>query len=341
MANAEQLAILSRGTEAWNRWRIEHPDVTPDLIHAQLRGTDLRGINLSEANIIRASLSGANLAGGDFRRTNLNWSNFAGVDFSGADFRVADLSQANLSNANLRGSNLSEANLNGADLKGANLTDAFASWTVFGNVDLSNVYGLDEVRHNGPSTIGIDTLLRSNGNIPDIFLLGAGLPENVVRYAKALANQATLFHSCFISYSSTDQEFAERLNADLRAKGLRVWFAPEDLKIGDHFQERIDESIGIYDKVMMVLSEASMKSRWVEREVNAALEREARQNRTVLFPIRIDDAIMGAAQPWAADIRRSRHIGDFTRWKNQDAYRKALERLLRDLRAEHGIPSGP
>jgi hypothetical protein len=30
----------------------------------------------------------------------------------------------------------------------------------------------------------------------------------------------------------------------------------------------------------------------------------------------------------------TRHIGDFTRWKEHDAYQKALERLLRDLRVE-------
>jgi hypothetical protein len=30
----------------------------------------------------------------------------------------------------------------------------------------------------------------------------------------------------------------------------------------------------------------------------------------------------------------ARHIGDFTRWKEHDAYTKALDRLLRDLRVE-------
>ena len=82
------------------------------------------------------------------------------------------------------------------------------------------------------------------------------------------------FYSCFISYSSKDQEFAERLHADLQAKGVRCWFAPEDLKIGDRFQDRIEESIRVYDKVMIVLSDNSVRSRWVEREVNAARERE-------------------------------------------------------------------
>jgi hypothetical protein len=121
------------------------------------------------------------------------------------------------------------------------------------------------------------------------------------------------------------------LHADLQEKKLRVWFAPEHLKIGDRFQERIEESIRLYDKVMIVLSESSVQSRWVEREVNAAREREERDKRLVLFPIRIDEAVMTAPQPWAADIRRSRHIGDFRGWKDHDSYQKAFQRLLRDL----------
>ena len=83
---------------------------------------------------------------------------------------------------------------------------------------------------------------------------------------------------------------------------------------------------------MIVLSDASVKSRWVEREVHAAREREDRDSGTVLFPICIDDAGMNASQPWAADIRRTRHIGDFRAWEVHSSYLKALERLLRDLK---------
>ncbi len=141
------------------------------------------------------------------------------------------------------------------------------------------------------------------------------------------------FYSCFISYSTKDQEFADRLYADLQNKGVRCWFAPEDLKTGDRFQEQIKQSIRVFDKFMIVLSDASMKSNWVAREVNAAREREDREGRTVLFPIRIDEAVMNASQPWAADIRRTRHIADFSNWKDHDSYQKAFERLLRDFQA--------
>jgi hypothetical protein len=58
----------------------------------------------------------------------------------------------------------------------------------------------------------------------------------------------------------------------------------------------------------------------------------------VLFPVRLDDAVMDAQAGWAADIRRTRHIGDFQNWKAHDLYSKAFERLLRDLKSEISKP---
>ena len=53
-----------------------------------------------------------------------------------------------------------------------------------------------------------------------------------------------------------------------------------------------------------------------------------------LFPIRIDDAAMKTDKPWARKLRDQRNIGDFTKWKEHDAYQVALERLLGDLKPE-------
>jgi hypothetical protein len=182
----------------------------------------------------------------------------------------------------------------------------------------------------------LETLYRSNGNIPESFLRGCGVPDEMIVNAHALATARNpiQFYSCFISYSSKDQEFADRLYADLQNKGVRCWFAPEDLKIGDRFRDRINESIRLHDKLLLILSENSVSSQWVGDEVEAALEREQKENRTVLFPIRIDNAVMDSDKAWAATIKRTRHVGDFTRWKDHDSYREALDRLLRDLKAE-------
>jgi hypothetical protein len=207
--------------------------------------------------------------------------------------------------------------------------------TRLGNLDLSKCGNLKTVDHVGPSTIGIDTIYRSGGNIPEPFLRGAGVPEPFVTNIKLLvaAMSPIQFYSCFISYSSKDQEFAERLYADLQNKNVRCWFAPEDLKIGDKLRPSFDEAIRLHDKLMVLLSKNSVSSPWVEKEVETAFEKERREKRTVLFPIRLDDAVMETNEAWAADIRRTRHIGDFKDWKNHDSYKKAFERLLRDLKA--------
>src|ERR1035437_783792 len=133
--------------------------------------------------------------------------------------------------------------------------------------------------------------------------------------------------------STKDRNFANRLHADRQQKDARCWFAPEDLKVGDKFRTRIDESIRVYDKLMVILSANSIHSPWVEEEVEAAFEKEHRQNKLVLFPIRLDDAVMETNQAWAASLRRTRHIGDFRVWKDHDQYQKSFDRLLRDLKA--------
>lgn len=106
------------------------------------------------------------------------------------------------------------------------------------------------------------------------------------------------------------------------------------MKIGDKLRPRIDETIRIHDKLLLVLSADSVASQWVEQEVETALEKEREQGRTVLFPIRLDDTVMQIRTGWPALIRNTRQIGDFSQWKDHDLYRKAFERLLRDLKAE-------
>jgi hypothetical protein len=65
----------------------------------------------------------------------------------------------------------------------------------------------------------------------------------------------------------------------------------------------------------------------------AALEEESKSERLVLFPIRLDNTVMNTRDDWAAKIKRRRHIGDFSNWKDKSSYQKAFERLLRDLKA--------
>jgi len=339
MANLEHLAILKQGVPAWNKWREEHPDVRPDLSEADLSGADLRRANLGGADLPGADLIGANLIGASLFGANLTWADLSGADLSGADLSGANLSRADLTGANLSGADLTGANLTGAYLREARVGKAGFAFTMLGDNDLSQTKGLDTAVHRAPSTIGIDTIQRSGGKIPEAFLRGAGVPDNWIVYFGALVGQPIQFYSCFISYSTKDQEFADRLHADLQAKGVRCWFAHDDLKIGDRLRRRLDESIRAYDKLLVVLSANSIGSEWVEKEVETAFEKERKQKTTVLFPIRLDDEVMNTTQAWAVDIR-TRHIGDFTKWKDHGSYKEAFDRLLRDLKAE-GAAAAP
>jgi hypothetical protein len=211
--------------------------------------------------------------------------------------------------------------------------------TVFGNTNLTAVQGLGTCRHDGPSILDPRTLAKS-GPLPLAFLRGCGVPDSLIEYLPSLFNEPFQFYSCFISYASRDQAFAERLYADLQNKGVRCWFAPEDMKIGDHLRPRIDETIRVYDKLLLVLSKTSVASPWVEQEVETAIEQESKRGTTVLFPVRIDNTVMTLETGWPALIRRTRHIGDFRRWKTHDVYQKAFNRLLRDLKAAERQPSG-
>jgi len=280
------------------------------LNHANLSAADLHDSDLTMADLREANLRRARLAG-----TNLKWADLARTNLRRVDLRTAELYEIDLSEASVAGVKM-----------GA---------TLVADVDLSLVMGLETVMHEGPSSIGIDTIYRSKGHIPEVFLRGAGVPEPFIANMRALvaAMEPIQFYSCFISYSSEDREFAERLYADLQQKHVRCWFAPEDMKIGDRIRPKIDEAIRVHDKLLLVLTENSMESAWVEKEVETAFEKERRQGRTVLFPIRLDDEVMEAEEAWAADIRRTRHIGDFCGWKEHDKYKKAFERLMRDLKA--------
>src|SRR4051812_37590298 len=104
------------------------------------------------------------------------------------------------------------------------------------------------------------------------------------------------------------------------------------MPIGAKILDAIDEAIRLRDKVLLILSEGAIASDWAEGEVTRALDEERERMQPVLFPVRIDDTVMHTSEPWARLLRGTRYIGDFTRWKEHDSYRKSFERVLRDLK---------
>jgi hypothetical protein len=309
-----------------------------DLRRANLSCTIFNLANLSEANLSEAYLSGADLSEADLKRAIFIRSDLASVDLSNADcqradFRWAYLIKAKFNGANLNGANLIESNLTKADLKQSDLTDAFVAWSCFGDNDLSETRGLSAVKHFGPSTVGIDTIYRSRGNIPEEFLRGAGVPEHFISYTSCLNEKAFKQASCFISFSGNDRNFIEKIGEDLQREGVRCWYAPEEMKMGDAMRQQVDQLIRVQDKLLVVLSKFSVESPWIQKEVEAAIEEERNRNRAVLFPVRLDNGRMIADKNWLEHLQKSHPIYDFTAWQNWESYFTQFSRLVADLKA--------
>lgn len=313
-----------------------------DLTNTNLSGADLGSADLGVANLREADLSDANLRGAYLREADLSTANLSGAILTEANLGGANLRWASLARADLTGAILSGTDLSVAQLTGANLAMALIGVTIFGDNDLSDVKGLETVQHVGPSTIGIDTIYRSHGKIPLAFLRGAGVPDNFIEYMGSLTGKALEFYSCFISYSTKDQEFADRLYADLQNQGVRCWFARHDIQAGKKIHEQIDEAIRRYERLLLILSPNSMDSEWVKTEIRKARKRERTEKKRVLFPVRL--ASFEAIRHWelfdadegkdlAVEIREY-YIPDFSDWKNHDPYAKGFQNLLRDLKAE-------
>ncbi len=310
-----------------------------DLRRANLSRTIFNMANLSEANLSETYLSGADLSEADLKRAFFIRSDLASADLSNADcqradFRWAYLIKARFNGANLSGANLIEANLTKAELKQSNFREAFIAWSCFGDIDLSETSGLNAVKHFGPSTIGIDTIYRSKGIIPEKFLRGAGVPEHFISYTGYLNDKAFKYNSCFISFSGNDRHFVEKIAEDLQREGIRCWYAPEEMKMGDAIRQHVNQLIRVQDKLLVVLSAFSVESDWIQREVAAAIEEERNRHRAVLFPVRLDNGRMDAEKVWLDDLQRTHQIYDFTAWRNWEDYYSQFNRLAEDLKAK-------
>jgi hypothetical protein len=319
MANKGHLKIVKQGVATWNKWRIDHLHIIPNLT-----GADLTEADLTEANLIGAELIEANLIG---------------AELTGAMLVGANLTGANLTGANLTGANLFRANLFRANLTGAILNEAMMGFTILADLDLSAAIGLETAVHHGPSSIGIDTLLQSNGAISEVFLRGAGVPDTFIQYLPSLTEQPIQYYSAFISYSRADKSFAQRLHDTLQGRGIRCWLDEHQILPGQKIHVEVDRGIQLWDKVLLCCSEHSLKSWWVENEINLAIQKEQRlykergEEVLALIPLNLDNYMLEGewSSGWKGQITE-RLAADFTGWqRSHKKFEQQLDRLVEAL----------
>ena len=178
MANKEHQRLIMQGVNQWNTWRRENHglNLVPDLSNIDLYNIDLRAADFAFTNLTGSKLVFANLGG----------ANFVGANLTNANLHRGNLIDANLTKANLTNANLTEAVLVEALLKETDFMDAVMEHTVLANLDLRGCKNLNTVQHKEPSSLSIDTIVKSKGAIPLEFLRGVGLDENFIAFLGSL-----------------------------------------------------------------------------------------------------------------------------------------------------------
>ena len=174
--------------------------------------------------------------------------------------------------------------------------------------------------------------------------------SNLLQHAKDTADNDQVrdlgseYSSCFISYSHNDEEFARMLYSKLSERGIRLWFAPEDMRAGQKLHEQIESGIENFDRLLLILSENSMTSSWVETEIRHALSEEKRTGQRKLLPISLVpfetikewkcfDADTG--RDMAVEIREYL-IPDFSSLESDDAIAFGINQICKAVEDQSG-----
>lgn len=313
------------------------------LFGADLGRADLRHTDLAEAQLWNARLAEADLREADLRRADLRSSDLSGADLRGASLEDAVLDgallfSADLSGACLAGTRLHRAQLWDCRLDAAELAGAVLAHTALNNLDLSRTVGIGSAEHEEPSSLGIDTLertalgLRSDpAQLAEVeaFLRGAGVRESYLDIFQERIGHSCGYYSAFIRYSRADQDFARRIYDELQARGIRCWLHEHPMLPGDDVHEEL--GLGPWDRLLLLVSEASCTSWWIGAEMAKVDELEA----GAMVPVNLDGYLTGGHWESAeAEAIRSRLAADFSGSAAAEgpAFDRELERLAEALR---------
>ncbi len=305
-----------------------------DMSQSKLGRANLRGADLSRTNLTGADLSRTNLTGSTLFRASLRGANLAGATLTGADLSWTDLGETSLTETHFIEAKLAHTNLQGADFHRAFLLN-----TILADCDLSGAIHLEEALHRGPSTVGIDTLLRSGGKIPSEFLRGVGVPDAYIAYEQATPGSIRRRYGCYIAYAHPERELAIKLQSDLRSRGVECWRFPAAPTGAGYLEEELDRGVRFYDQLVVVCSEESLANESVRNEIAQAAQKQRETEKWTLFLIAVDDTIY-QRQDRPTRLLRQHMVHDLRHHLDESLYRASVEKLAADLSGDHDASKG-
>lgn len=150
----------------------------------------------------------------------------------------------------------------------------------------------------------------------------------------------------FLSHSSLDKPFVEKVAVDLRRYGIDCWYDGWDILPGDSLRHKIfEEGIQRSTCLLALITPNSINSSWVKRELDAALIQELDDSNAKLLPFvwrgDSEDA-KELINELPLDIR-SKNIGDLTDYVNgiikivAAVYQAKIRQTQRDIKDSYQI----
>lgn len=93
----------------------------------------------------------------------------------------------------------------------------------------------------------------------------------------------------FISYSHKDKKVVKQFALQLSLRGVELWMDEKNISFGGNYTTAILQGIHEADVYLVFLSENSIKSHWVNAEIDFALKEKIERKNLVIIPIRLDD----------------------------------------------------
>ena len=141
----------------------------------------------------------------------------------------------------------------------------------------------------------------------------------------------------FISYAHADFALARKTSDALSQQGWRVWLAPHSIHPGEKWvnagQRGLDES-GTF---LLLLTQTSVRSRWVQTEMNVAI---AIEHRNAMRVILLEAEPCDVPTLWSVYQRvRLQHADNAT--ISAASFQAGISSLLRVLKIQQPTPSAP
>ncbi|MDC4205033.1 MAG: toll/interleukin-1 receptor domain-containing protein [Candidatus Manganitrophus sp.] len=91
--------------------------------------------------------------------------------------------------------------------------------------------------------------------------------------------------SIFLSHTSFDKPFVEKLATDLKRIGVNVWFDKWQIRVGESITWKIEEGIRENEFLGIIFSPEALNSEWVKTELSSGWVKQIQNKRIVVLPI--------------------------------------------------------